>query len=109
MKGITKLTDKMQKISNIWRNGGTVALLQIGQDTDNYEAALNEQAIIGAIGLENLTNINRATAYGSMKSEWSKHAVSNYGSMLLFSTLEKILMDRPQIYRLKDVHIPGKN
>ena len=59
-------------MANIWGSGGNIAILQIGQDSTNFEAASQEYAIIEAIGLQRLSNKNNATPYGAMKTIWNK-------------------------------------
>ena len=46
---------KALSIYEIWEKGGKVAVVQLGQDTSNFEAASNENAVITALGLKTLT------------------------------------------------------
>ena len=64
---------------------------QTGQDTINFEAATQEHAIIEAIGLKNLTNVNTATAYGACKSSWGTNNIKFMAECYCLRLWKKLL------------------
>ena len=54
----SKIGAKYSKITQIWERGHGIVFLQIFGESDHYEAHCKESAIIKAIGLNNLTNVN---------------------------------------------------
>ena len=94
---------KALSIYEIWEKGGKVAVVQLGQDTSNFEAASNENAVITALGLETLTNIIGASCYGEMKRSWNNFEIINYGKMLLYTTLKNLTVDKPVSFSRKDI------
>ena len=107
--GLPKSSTKLRKMANIWGSGGNIAIIQIGQDSTNFEAASQEYAIIEAIGLQQLSNKNNATPYGAMKTIWNKNTIKIFGNSLLLNALDKAIIDMPQIFLKQDIYVPGLN
>ena len=92
---------KALKILDCWKRGKGY-LVQVGADTDNFEALSKEFALIKSVGLSNLTNFNNSTAYGEMRS-WNRKEVSYYGDYLLIKTLLYGLIERPAVNHQADI------
>ena len=94
---------KAVRILKCWARGHGVSLIQLGFDTNNYEALSNEFAAIKAGNLGMLSNINNGTCYGYMKTRWNTVEIRNYGKMLLHNACRRVMFDRPQIYHMSDI------
>ena len=70
-------------------------ILQLNQDTNDFEATSMEFALIKTLGLEYLTNKRNSTPYGVMR-EWNDNETSNFGHISLLICLNRLLMDSPQ-------------
>ena len=100
------LVENKQKILGIlytWAQGLGLAILQIGNDTNHFEACSKEFSVIKAIGLNHLTNKINAACYRDIKSKWSGIEVVNYGRMLLHNTLISCISDKPNVYYKGDI------
>ena len=70
-------------------------VLQLHQDTNNFEATSVEYSIIKTLGLKFLTNKINSTPYGEMRS-WNDLETRNFGTMALLCCLNRISVDPPQ-------------
>ena len=64
-----------------------MSILQLGWDTNHFEALSYEYAAIQAVWLEALSNFNHSTPYGAMENSWCLKETRNYGHMLLYNSL----------------------
>ena len=94
---------KTLEIVKMWSEGHSVSILQLGLDTNHYEACANEFAALQAIGLQNLTNKNNCMPYGAMKYVWNCIETLNFGKMLLHNALLQAIFDRPEVYEQGDI------
>ena len=94
---------KFSAIRDCSASGGEVGILQLGLDSDTFIAASKEFAVIRAIGLNYLTNINNATPYGDMKHKWGRIKIKNFGKMIMLNALRAALNEMPQTYGPNDI------
>ena len=104
-----KICAKFSKITQAWEKGHGVVVLHLFTETNKYEAMSREYAIIKALGLNNITNQNNSTPYGSMADKWNHKEVVNYGNMILYNTLKMAIQENPPIINEDDVTVPTKN
>ena len=95
---------KTLEILDCWERGDPVSILQVGNDTNHYEACSHEYATICAIGVDHITNVYNCTPYGAMKS-WNKTLTTNYGLMLIFNTLVQNMFTNPTKVRYEDIFV----
>ena len=107
IKGRKSNRFKAEKILNYWRKGKRITILQLGMDSNHYEAISNEFAAIKAVGLDHLTNLNNSTPYGDMATKWNTKQIENYGHMLLYSTLINCIYKKPPLFSKNDIYIPN--
>ena len=88
------LPKRLQKILDIWGDGGGIIVLELYSDSNNYLSLCRENAMIQSAG-RNLTNLIKGAAYGAMKSTWTKTEILLYGDMLFFFALKKCINDKP--------------
>ena len=99
----SKIGAKYSKITQIWERGHGIVCLQIFGESDHYEAHCKESAIIKAIGLNNLTNVNSGLVFGDMKDFWNSKEVENFGNMILYNTLKMCVSVRPVAIYKEDI------
>ena len=100
---LSKVCAKYSKITQIWEKGHGIVCLQIFGESDHYEAHCKEFAIIKAIGLNNLTNVNSGSVYGDMKDFWNSNEIQNFGNMILHNTLKMCISVRPVAIYKEDI------
>ena len=88
-----KNTNRLDKIVSLWENNRGVTILQLDCDATSREALSREYAMIAAIGLNQLSNVQQGKCYGEM-TKWPGVKIINYGDMLLFQ-LFKQFISRP--------------
>ena len=88
-----KNTSRLDKIVSLWENNRGVTILQLDCDATSREAFSREYAMIAAVGLEQLSNVQQGKCYGEM-IKWPGVKIKNYGDMLLFQ-LFKQFISRP--------------
>ena len=88
-----KNTSRLDKIVSLWKNSRGVTILQLDCDATSREAFCREYAMISAIGLHQLNNVQQGKCYGEMNN-WPGVKIMNYGDMLLFQ-LFKQFISRP--------------
>ena len=98
-------SDKSNAIASLWKQGMGIAIIQLCNDSNHYEAHSYEFALIKGIGLGNLTNVINGTAYGVMQS-WNDVEVINFGRMLLYNALVMCIHETPRILRYSDIELP---
>lgn len=98
-----KIHPKYNSMLCSWDDGSGVICLQLFGESGHYEALCKEFALIEAIGLYNLTNLNRGTSYGDMKENWNSTEINNFGNLILFRALKLCCIDRPLEIYLHDV------
>ena len=77
-------------------------ILQLNQDTNDFEATSMEYSLIKTLGLDFLTNKKNSTPYGVMRS-WNKMEIRNFGIIGLVNCLNRISVDPPQEIFDKDL------
>ena len=100
---LSKICAKYSKITQIWERGHGIVCLQIFGESDHFEAHCKEFAIIKAIGLNNLTNVNSGLVFGDMKDFWNSKEVENFGNMILYNTLKMCVSVRPVAIYKEDI------
>ena len=61
---LNKISEKYEKINEIWELNQGILIINLFTDTTHYEAHAREYDIIKSLRLNNITN---GTAYGAMK------------------------------------------
>ena len=64
---LAKISAKFTKITEIWKRGNGIVVLQLFNDSDHYLSLCRENAMIKAAG-NNLTNIINGSIFGLMKT-----------------------------------------
>ena len=72
-----KISSKLTKITEIWKRGEGIVVLQLFSDSDHYLSLCRENSMIEAAGSK-LTNLRSGSIYGLMKSKWTTHEVKNF-------------------------------
>ena len=98
-------SDKSNEIAKLWKRGMGIAVMQLCNDSNHYEAHANDFALIKGIGLSNITNVINGTAYGAMKS-WNNNEIINFGRMLLYNALVMCIHETPRILMYSDIVLP---
>ena len=101
------LPSRLKNILNIWSKGCGVIVLEFLSNSNNYVSLCRENAMIHAAGVH-LTNLIKGTAYGAMKTSWTKTDVVMFGDALLFSALQKCIKDKPKPLMQSDFVKPKK-
>lgn len=96
------VSDKIQRILDIWSTGKGVICQQVFRNIIPTEAFTREAAIIDAIGLQNLTNLKSGDYYGSVKS-WRMRDRKKLGVALLYNALHVMLADGESQLRPDDL------
>ena len=81
---------KSRYILDIWRNNHGVVCLHVFQHVIPVEAYTREAAIIGALKLDNLTNVKPGNFYG-LAATWSTHEKNLFGTYLLHKAMNIFL------------------
>ena len=100
---LKKINAKFSKITQIWERGHGIVILHLFTETNHFEAMSREFAIIKALGLNNITNVNNGSPYGAMQKEWNHFEVINYGNMLLFNALKMAINENPRLIHHEDI------
>ena len=98
-------SDKSNKIANLWKRGMGIAIIQLCNGSNHFEAHSHEFALIKGIGLSNLTNVINSTSYGVMQS-WSNVEIINFGKMLLYNALVMCIHEAPRMAPNMPYHSP---
>ena len=91
---LAKISAKFTKITEIWKRGNGIVVLQLFNDSDHYLSLCRENAMIKAAG-NNLTNIINGSIFGLMKTKWSPSEIKFFGEMLLYFALKQTIFERP--------------
>ena len=100
---VTDLNAKYSEIIKVWENGEGIAIVRLFAEINHYEALSRENALIHALGLKNITNKINGTCYGIMKHGWNKTEITNFGTMMLYSTLKMLVMEPPPVLMEADI------
>ena len=100
-----KYQDKLHRIYKLWKNGKSVMICQLNQDTNDFEATSKEYSLIRALKLDFLTNKRNSSPYGAMKYQWRENEIINFGKLMVFKCLEKVIEDPPYEIYYKDLFI----
>ncbi|EFA06702.1 ankyrin repeat and LEM domain-containing protein 1 [Tribolium castaneum] len=77
---------KLDKILDIWKDNCGVVCLHLFQNSIPVEAYTREAAIIDAINIENLCNVNRGNFYG-VAATWGQRDKDKFGVFLLYKAM----------------------
>ncbi|XP_044265698.1 ankyrin repeat and LEM domain-containing protein 1-like [Tribolium madens] len=77
---------KLGKILDIWRDNCGVVCLHLFQNSIPVEAYTREAAMIDAIKIENLCNVNRGNFYGVVAT-WGQREKDKFGVFLLYKAM----------------------
>lgn len=77
---------KLDKILDIWKDNSGVVCLHLFQNSIPVEAYTREAAIIDAIQIGNLCNVNRGNFYG-VAATWSQKEKAMFGVFLLYKAM----------------------
>lgn len=77
-----KRSDKLKHILDLWDQGRGVISLHVFNNVHSAEALVREGAMIDAIGLDNLTNIQRGSFPGAA-AKWNRQQITEFGALLL--------------------------
>ena len=91
-----KPTINGKRIRDLWENEIGICLFHFPIEINHYEAHSREYAMIKAVGLQHLNNVNNGTAYGCMKT-WNENEVKNFGNMLLYHALHIFIHEKPNV------------
>ncbi|KAI1717805.1 ankyrin repeat and LEM domain-containing protein 1 [Ditylenchus destructor] len=75
-------TAKLKRILKLWDRGDGVISLHLWHNIHSAESFIREGAMIEAIGIENLTNIQRGNLK-SLPTVWPHRKIEEFGAMLL--------------------------
>merc|ERR1719348_1940568 len=98
------VSDKIARIHEIWSEGIGVVVLQVFQNTIAVEAFTREAAMISALGLPNLTNLERGDWYGPAK-EWNQGEKLELGTFLLYNAFKIFLQEGERQIRPVDLRV----
>uniref|UniRef100_A0A0K0E454 ANK_REP_REGION domain-containing protein n=1 Tax=Strongyloides stercoralis TaxID=6248 RepID=A0A0K0E454_STRER len=87
--------EKIEKISELWKDGIGVISLQINQNVIEAEALSREAAIIEAININNLTNKKKGEYHGET-SKWSVQEKELLGCICLKKAFHMFQIDEPR-------------
>lgn len=104
----TNCSTKIQHIHDIWNSKCGVISLHVFQNVVASEAYTREAAMIEAIGLDHLTNKTRGKSYGECAS-WNKPRLRRYGSFLILSAMQILLLEGERQIRSNNIKANVKN
>ena len=93
----------LEKITNIWCEGGCISVIQIFGETNHFEAHAREFALIKSVNLKNVTNVINGSPYGVMKTSWNSVEIFNFGIMLLYNAFKMCIVEKPSLFYYSDV------
>jgi len=97
-----KLSEKISKIHDIWKDDKGVVVVQVFQNTIAVEAFTREAAMIDAVGCENLTNVKGGDYYGDANS-WDPEKKLELGTFLIFKAFKIFLQEGERQIRPVDL------
>ena len=101
---LSEVNEQVAAISNCWENGGSLILVQFGNESNSFEAHCREAALIETIGVDALDNCIAGTKYREMRN-WSETKLRNYGELTLLIVFKKFILQHPPPIKASDVHI----
>ncbi|XP_064619219.1 uncharacterized protein LOC135482788 [Lineus longissimus] len=104
-KGCTgngKVSNKVERILDIWNQGLGVVSLHVYQNVLPVEAYTREAAMIDAMGMANLTNIQKGNYYG-VASTWTPNKKRDLGTFLLLKAFHIFMLEGERQIRPGDI------
>ena len=102
---LKKVSAKFSKIAQIWEKGHGISVIQLFSESSHYEAMSREYAMIRAIKLNNLTNVNNSKPFGVMCDKWTTNEIVNFGTMSIYNAFAMAIKERPTVIYQEDVPI----
>ena len=94
--------DKVEKIRQVWKEGGGIIICKFFMDSTSYEASTREAIMIDYIGLEHATNERHGTYYGHV-DRWETAKLYNMGAYYTQEGIAEIVRRRPTVFLKTDI------